>query len=93
MKVFLLLVLFCSLIAEQKACKCCPPSSGKLGDYDYCCEKNPCSIGEGHCEGDTDCKGNLKCGKMNCDMGLDWSRKHTDCCYDSLHASSKERPS
>ena len=94
MKVFLLLVFFCSLIAEQKACPCCPPSSGNLGDYDYCNEKNPCSIGEGHCDGDTDCKGNLKCGQMNCDRSLyKYSsthydivggmifEKHDDCCY------------
>ena len=43
----------------------------------YCCPLFKYSEGEGDCDGDYDCIGNLKCGKDNCDIGH-WQY---DCCY------------
>ena len=46
---------------------------------DTCCTAaNQCSIGEGDCDADTDCKGNLVCGMDNCD-GMDFDMTD-DCC-------------
>ena len=46
---------------------------------DSCCtETNQCSIGEGDCDKDIDCKGDLVCGEDNCD-GIDFDGTD-DCC-------------
>ena len=34
---------------------------------DCCTDGNPCSEGEGGCQDDSNCKGDLVCGDKNCD--------------------------
>ena len=55
----------------------CPHCYGE----DSCCQPyNQCSVGEGDCDEDEDCKGNLVCGEDNCDgKGFDSS---DDCCIE-----------
>ena len=49
---------------------------------DTCCtSNNQCDIGEGDCDKDLDCIGNLFCGKDNC-VG-DTFEEDDDCCTDS----------
>ena len=47
-----------------------------------CChEKFPCSKGQGDCDTDSECEGNLVCGTDNCDQTqFLWSG--ADCCKD-----------
>ena len=54
------------------------------GTNDACCtENNLCGIGDGDCDSDAECQGDLICGSDNCDTSLgfdnDW-----DCCYDPI---------
>ena len=45
---------------------CCPG-----GPDDACCtDAIPCSLGEGGCDGDNSCEGDLLCGNENCDVAL-----------------------
>ena len=38
-----------------------------LGTWSYCCTANePCDIGDGDCDSDDQCIGNLRCGQNNC---------------------------
>ena len=63
-----------------------------------CCDSsNQCGEGEGDCDTDDDCFGNLKCGEGNgfddnCDTtlgyGSDW-----DCCYDADKGKHLPMPS
>ena len=46
------------------------------GIKDYCTEKSPCGLGD--CNEDSDCLGDLVCGKNNCD-GPSFG-KRDDCC-------------
>ena len=55
-----------------------------------CSAANPCSIGGGDCNRDSDCAGNLKCGRDNCrgdfsSSGSNWSRA-ADCCVGNYMA-------
>ena len=55
------------------------------GFYGYglgecCTESNQCGMGEGDCDEDIDCFGDLKCGNDNCDPYLGLSDTH-DCCF------------
>merc|ERR1712215_567463 len=56
---------------------------GKCRGGENCCTKsNPCGAREGDCDDDHDCKGNLKCGKNNCDRKkYPTFSKKADCCY------------
>jgi len=59
---------------------------------DSCCSKNfPCDIGEGDCDSDSDCAGDLKCGNDNCNklsIGFDST---DDCCQqDSVDIAEEE---
>ena len=51
------------------------------GDDTCCTSSNQCDIGEGDCDKDLDCIGNLFCGKDNC-VG-DTFEEDDDCCTDS----------
>ena len=55
------------------------------GDGVCCTITNKCGEGEGDCDTDDDCFGNLKCGQNglddNCDAALGFIATH-DCCYD-----------
>ena len=49
----------------------------------YCCSsETPCRVGEGDCNDDTDCIGDLICGTDNCRILFDtaWPSEHWDCC-------------
>ena len=43
-----------------------------------CTSSHQCGIGEGDCDYDHDCAGNLKCGENNCDSGFP---DDYDCCH------------
>ena len=56
------------------------------GGSSCCSSSNQCGEGEGDCDDDGDCFGNLKCGQGsgyddNCDTSLGFGSKY-DCCYD-----------
>ena len=51
----------------------CNPADNNLS----CCSSTyPCNLGEGHCDSDDECAGNLVCGQDNCGAG-DYNM---DCC-------------
>ena len=48
---------------------------------DCCTSSEPCAIGEGGCNGDDECEGNLVCGTDNCIMfNTAWAESTYDCC-------------
>ena len=56
---------------------------GKHKDRDgaNCCTiSNICDIGEGHCNSDNECKGNLVCGTENCKSIFGHSPSDFNCC-------------
>jgi len=48
------------------------------GEDSCCTESNQCGVNQGDCDSDADCKGNLVCGKNNCN-GPNFDSKD-DCC-------------
>ena len=55
-------------------------ASGTHSQIQECCGTNdPCDEGQGDCDKDSECSGNLICGKNNCDRSRFPSNK-TDCC-------------
>ena len=50
-------------------------------DSDCCTEENPCSEGDGDCDDDDECSGDLVCGSNNC--GGHPFESHDDCCVKS----------
>ena len=57
-----------------------------LGTWSYCCTANePCDIGDGDCDSDDQCIGNLRCGQNNCAGNGTLKANFTsmsDCCED-----------
>ena len=56
------------------------------GGPECCTSSDQCGEGEGDCDSDVDCVGNLKCGQGNglddnCDTSLGFPSDY-DCCYD-----------
>ena len=52
----------------DEANSCCGLVNGIDSPADDCCtDGNPCSVGEGGCQDDSNCKGDLLCGSENCD--------------------------
>ena len=62
------------------------------GGPECCTSSDQCGEGEGDCDSDVDCAGNLKCGQLvhygqgngldgNCDTSLGFHSDY-DCCYD-----------
>ena len=44
-----------------------------------CCSvSSPCKEGQGDCDTDEECRGDLVCGRNNCGNKFDW--KSADCC-------------
>ena len=79
----LLNVLGCT-IAQDTACNGVP-----MTNWSCCDPENPCEVGGGDCDRDSDCSGSLKCGNNNCrnDFSVDgsnWS-SNADCCYGNKH--------
>ena len=54
--------------------------SGCNGGDTCCTSSNQCDVGEGDCDSDNGCKGNLVCGKNNC-AGSTFDSTD-DCCTD-----------
>ena len=52
-------------------------------DYGCCTSSNPCGLGEGDCDSDSECNGDLICGLDNC-QSLDsgWAYSDIDCCIE-----------
>ena len=46
-------------------------------DYSCCTSANPCAIGQGDCDTDDQCYGDLKCGSNNC---IGFGDSGADCC-------------
>merc|ERR1712110_779379 len=69
---------------------CCTDSIGPTGSgchtgsggWSCCSSSNQCGVGEGDCDYDIDCSGNLKCGTNNCDTSKGFGSGY-DCCFDS----------
>merc|ERR1719481_36439 len=62
----------------------CPVESGCDGGSS-CCKNGNCHAGEGDCDRDSDCYGDLVCGKDNCKSGGWWGDRSSfqptdDCC-------------
>lgn len=79
MNTLTLSILVTCLASVAKATKC--TGGKKSGSARECCdtdEDGPCGIGEGDCDGDSECSGDLLCGKDNCDQDTFWSS--ADCC-------------
>ena len=63
------------------------------GNGTCCTSSNQCGEGEGDCDDDTECFGNLVCGEANgfddnCDSSLGFPSAH-DCCYDPSKRKQK----
>ena len=58
----------------------CNPTTWSKFDGDCCSVDDPCGSGEGDCDDDNDCIGDLVCGKNNCGEGFP---KGADCCQDA----------
>jgi hypothetical protein len=63
------------------------------GGATCCTSSNQCGEGEGDCDRDTDCFGNLMCGERNgfdnnCDTSLGFPSDF-DCCYDPSKPKQK----
>ena len=49
-------------------------------DFSCCTSSSPCALGEGDCDDDSDCDGNLVCGTDNCrNFDSAWTDE-ADCC-------------
>ena len=65
-------------LTESKS-KC----DGQLSEkesQECCSESNTCDIGEGDCDKDSECTGNLVCGTDNCYSIFGHGSKTLDCC-------------
>ena len=52
-----------------------------MANWNCCTEDDPCDVGEGDCDTDSQCQSNLKCGKDNCkEFDSNWPFDF-DCCY------------
>ena len=73
----------------------CPQEEGTFQTTDDCCSADvlcdggdscctadrPFGFGEGNCDKDADCKGDLKCGKDNCEQFSGTFQPTDDCCF------------
>ena len=54
-------------------------------DSSCCTSSNPCGINQGDCDSDSECNGDLICGKDNCiDLWPGFGDAYADCCIDGL---------
>ena len=63
-------------VIDPQACN----GEGNDDEVEICCsEDNPCKEGEGDCDINRDCFGDLVCGSNNCDPNR-FSQDWMDCC-------------
>ena len=55
------------------------------GDASCCTKSNQCKEGEGDCDADSQCTGNLVCGKDNCKKWNPAAHALFDCCEGNLY--------
>ena len=75
-----------SSISERpsKPCSGFSSTGGPLTDWRCCSNEKTCDIGEGDCDEDSHCTGDLLCGRNNCKrFGEHWG-KTLDCCEGML---------
>ena len=73
-----IIVCFNSFISLSKPE--CIPATWLYYDTSCCTDEIPCRVGEGGCDKDSQCKGDLFCGSNNCGSEFPSS---ADCCYAS----------
>jgi len=57
------------------------PEGACIGGDNCCSNSSPCGAGEGDCDNDDDCEGDLKCGEDNCNRaGYSSFDSTDDCC-------------
>jgi len=56
----------------------CNPKTWPKFDFECCSVDHPCGPGEGDCDTDNDCIGDLTCGHSNC--GHEFPTNRSDCC-------------
>ena len=57
----------------------CNPSTWTQYDKECCSVTNPCGVGEGDCDINRECIGDLVCGTDNCGPEFE---SNADCCFD-----------
>ena len=53
-------------------------------DDDCCSEAHPCGFGDGDCDDNTHCTGDLTCGTDNCPWDTDDEGSKDDCCRSGI---------
>ena len=82
--IFMLVFKFASSNNGDRTWKNVQPTgchNGNAGESSCCSNSNQCLAGEGDCDDNNDCIGNLQCGQNNCDKELGFN-SDSDCCYD-----------
>jgi len=51
--------------------------------WNCCTTANPCSLGKGDCNSDSECGGDLICGVDNCQRDFGFGHINADCCIDA----------
>ena len=49
-------------------------------DWECCSANRKCGLGEGDCDSDDQCKGDLVCGTDNCSAFISGADQEADCC-------------
>ena len=76
----IIVILIEQIYAQEARCNGVPNTN-----WSCCDSENPCGVGGGDCDRDSDCLGQFKCGNNNCQNdypseGGSWSVA-ADCCY------------
>ena len=59
-----------------------PACDATNGDISSCCtDTKSCGLGQGDCDSDDECLGNLRCGTNNCESDFGFGGPRSDCCY------------
>jgi len=75
-----------SLCSDDRGC------DDGSGGWECCTPSNPCGIGEGDCDYDSDCSGSLICGHDSaCNHGYAYYDSSWDCCIEE-YSSTSESP-
>ena len=73
-------IYFKHVFAESETCN---------GGNSCCSPLNQCVDGEGDCDNDNDCEGNLVCGVNNCDQANPAFDSTDDCCFSLILGTDK----